>query len=71
MVIIKQPAEFKRERRTRTPDKSPEGHFDGPATMPAEEALGGREKPAPKIKEIKNKVELKDIEQSLDELLNE
>ena len=69
MLIIKEAAEFKKERRTRTPDKSPAGHFDGPATMPAEEALGGKEKPVSKIKEIKQKVELKDIEEELEEIL--
>jgi ribosomal protein S6 len=70
IIVIKDRAKPKRERGTRKPDKSPEGHFDplrqssseasGPATMPAKQALGGEEKP---------KVELKDIEQQLDELL--
>jgi len=39
------------------PDKSPKGHFDGPATMPAGQALGGNK---PKRKEI-NLSELRQV----------
>ena len=63
MVTIKEPAIMRKERRTRgepkenKPDKSPEGHFDGPAIISPKASLGGE------------KVELKDIEQELDEIL--
>lgn len=66
MVIIKEAQTAKKGRRIRTkpakeenkkPDKSPEGHFDSPATISPKANSGGE------------KVELKDIEDKLDEIL--
>lgn len=77
MVIIKKAAEFKKERRTRTKlapileiEKKVETKIEEPAVeeKPFDTAQG---RPASKIKEIKEKVELKDIEQELDEILGE
>jgi small subunit ribosomal protein S6 len=64
MVIIKKAAEFKKERRTRGIVK------EKPApTFTIEQKPEARSSKNKDIKEIKEKVELKDIEQSLDELL--
>jgi ribosomal protein S6 len=73
MLIIKQPAEMKKERRTRTkpaPIFEIERKTEQPASAEVFDAVK-EEKPASKIKEIKEKVELKDIEQELDEILGE
>lgn len=69
MVIIKQAAEFKKERRTRTkPTESVAAASQGEASLaPSEREQIIIEKPT----KTKEKVELKDIEQSLDELLGE
>jgi len=73
MVIIKKPAEFKKERRTRekaNPASLPTFEIEKKAEVEPEPAVAAEEeKPASKIKEIKEKVELKDIEHELDEIL--
>lgn len=71
MVIIKEATELKKERRTRTkPSVTPEierKKVEEPA-LAEDFGLAKEEKPTHK-KEIKEKVELKDIEQELDEIL--
>ena len=77
MVIIKQPAEFKKERRTRTkvtaaPAPAFEIERKTEEVAPVEDNTEvKKEKSNAKIKEIKEKVELKDIEHELDEILGE
>lgn len=62
MLIIKEAAQFKKERRTRT-------KAEAKVEVRAEPiAVIEDEKPAPKA-EIKEKVELKDIEEELDQIL--
>ena len=77
MVIIKKPAEFKKQRRTKersisgsTPAFEIEKKVEEPASA---ESYGEakEEKPHSKVKEVKEKVELKDIEHELDEILGE
>ncbi len=66
MVIIKEAAELKKDRRTRT---KPTLAFE---VKQKTEIVTEEEKPfSTKASEGKEKVELKDIEQKLDELLNE
>lgn len=68
MLIIKEAAEFKKERRTRTKPTEFEikpFEIEKKSEVKIEEEI----KPASKIKEVKEKVELKDIEQELDEIL--
>ena len=76
MVIIKQPIEMKKERRTRT-KPAPAFEIEKKAEEPAPAESGapfgseaGDEKPVVETK-TKEKVELKDIEQKLDEILGE
>ncbi|MCX6720909.1 MAG: 30S ribosomal protein S6 [Candidatus Staskawiczbacteria bacterium] len=80
MLIIKKAAEFKKARRTRekaTPVSAPTFEIEKKAAASEEASLApeGREEPTEKshtkIKEIKEKVELKDIEHELDEILGE
>jgi len=76
MLIIKQAAEFKKERRTRTkvePVSEIEKKVETKIVeeVPSEEPSEIKEKSTSKIKEIKEKVELKDIEHELDEILGE
>lgn len=75
MVIIKEAAEMKKERRTRTKSAMPfsiekksgePSIAEDPNETKQDEHL---EKSAPKTKEGKGRVELKDIEQELDEIL--
>jgi len=85
MLIIKEAAEFKKERRTRgllrtkpvttigqktvDPQSSPRSEQKEEPASVLDGFADVKEKPASKIKEIKEKVELKDIEQELDEIL--
>jgi len=65
MVIIKEAAEFKKERRTRTKPVVEEAEEKVKVEAKVEEPTSkGKD-----IKEIKEKVELKDIEHELDEIL--
>lgn len=80
MVIIKEAAEFKKERRTRTKPAIIETIKEKIATSQDETSLAPSEreekpidvadaKPTSKIKKIKEKIELKDIEEELEEIL--
>jgi ribosomal protein S6 len=73
MISIKRPAEFKKARRTKI-------KVDSPLPVPVEEKpvveiekievpVEEKKKSTSKIKEIKEKVELKDIEEELEEIL--
>lgn len=64
MITIKQAAEFKKERRTRTKSTEPVASAELKIEIKEEK----EEKPAT-IKPVKEKVELKDIEHELDEIL--
>ena len=81
MLIIKEAAEMKKERRTRstvkagvaptfTIERKAEVKIDEPSVAEAVDSVS-EEKPVSKVKEIKEKVELKDIEHELDEILGE
>ena len=67
MIIIKQPVRIKKERRQRTPVA--EGTTPEAVAEAKTEEI--EEKKEQKKTEEKPKVELKDIEQKLDELLGE
>ncbi len=80
ILIIKKPAEFKKQRRTREKatilststfeiERKVEEKVEEPAEEKKEEIVKEKKSSA-KIKEIKEKVELKDIEQELDEILS-
>jgi ribosomal protein S6 len=72
MLIIKEAAEFKKERRTRTkpiPALEIEPKIKEPASAESSGAAK-EEKPDKAATKEKEKVELKDIEQKLEELLN-
>ena len=81
MLIVKEAAEMKKERRTRGAVKAktaPTFTIEQKVEVKAEEPASiidteeeKKEKPASKIKEVKEKVELKDIEHELDEILGE
>ena len=86
MLIIKKPAEFKKERRTREKiivapvstleiERKTEVQTKEPVVVENSSEVEVKEKDnkksSAKIKEIKEKVELKDIEQELDEILGE
>jgi ribosomal protein S6 len=72
MLIIKQAANFKKERRVRT---KPELKIEIQSEKPIEIEIEKKEKPAEeepssaKASEAKPKVELKDIEEELDQIL--
>ena len=66
MIIIKEAAEFKKERRTRT---KPAPTFEVEKKTEVESIK--EEKPTSAKAEVKEKVELKDIEHELDEILGE
>jgi ribosomal protein S6 len=77
MLVIKEAVEFKKARRTRetTKAKVEEGELSVFATTPKIEVeaptMEEEEEPSPAKKEVKEKVELKDIEHELDEILGE
>lgn len=72
MVIIKQAAEFKKERRTRGATKTkPASIFETEQKTTDKVEEKEEEKPAISKPAVKEKVELKDIEQELDEILGE
>ena len=80
MTIIKEAAEMKKERRTRgalkikpAPGSEIEKKIEEPASRPEGYLDFGvtKEEKSVKVKTVKEKVELKDIEHELDELLGE
>ena len=72
MVIIKRAAEFKKERRTRTkPAAIPLMEMEQKIEVKETKEYFKDEKPAGAKPAVKEKVELKDIEQELSEILGE
>jgi len=63
MIIIKEAVKIKKERRTRSAPVT--------AEEPKKEVISEKENESAKPAEIKEKIELKDIEQKLDEILGE
>jgi ribosomal protein S6 len=79
MLIVKEPIKHRKERRTRikptaaleTEQTSPEPEKISDDSKPREDLPAEAEKETPAKTFVKEKVELKDIEQELDELLGE